>query len=176
MFGWRLRRIMDNLKHWSQKCLRHQFSLPTNPSFLLWFQGSDIVSCLLRRKDGLLLSFMFYWIITLLFFICPFITDLSVFLSSYTTVQVSHFLSTQGWPHWAHLQFFLSTPIGPSGEQNFSNLEQTLIWAIPYQHLITNCIWAYHRKGFYTKVLPFLSCPAIRISRDHTIFKLCSQG
>lgn len=126
MFGWRLRRIMDNLKHWSQKCLRHQFSLPTNPSFLLWFQGSDIVTCLLRRKDGPLLSFIFCWIITLSFFIWPFITDLSVFLSVYTTVQVSHSLSTQGWPHGAHLQSFLLAPIGPSGEQSFSNLEQIL--------------------------------------------------
>lgn len=135
MFGWRLQRIMDNLKHWSQKCLRHQFSLPTNPSFLLWFEGSDIVTCLPRRKDGLLLSFIWFWIITLSFFIWPFITVLSVFLSAYTTMQVSHSLSTQGWPHWAHLQFFLSTPIGPPEEQSFSNLKQThLSNSLPAPH------------------------------------------
>lgn len=140
MFGWRLRRIMDNLKHWSQKCLRHQFSPPTNPSFLLWFQESDIVTCLLRRKDGPLLSFIFRWIITLSFFIWPFITDLSVFLSVYTTVQVSHSLSTQGWTHWSHMQSFLSVPIGLSGEWSFSNLEQILnSLPEPYQqmHLIS---------------------------------------
>lgn len=44
----------------------------------------------------------------------------------YTTVQVSHSLSTRGWPHWAHLQSFLSAPTGPSVEQSFSNLEQIL--------------------------------------------------
>lgn len=115
-------------------------SRSNNPSFLLWFQESDIVTCLLRRKDGPLLSFIFCWIITLSFFIWPFITDLSVFLSVYTTVPVSHSLSTQGWTHWSHMQSFLPAPMGLSGEWSFSNLEQILnSWPEPYQrmHLIS---------------------------------------
>lgn len=161
---------MDNLKHWSQKCLRHQFSPPTNPSFLLCFQESDIVTCLLRRKDGPLLSFIFCWIITLSFFIWPFITDPSVFLSVCTTVPVSHSLSTQGWTHWFHMQSFLSAPIGLSGERSFSNLEQipnSLPERYHQMHLIlpqTGISW----KKF---CLP----PHFYSSRHHTIFQHCAQ-
>lgn len=173
MFGWRLRRVMDNLKHWSQKCLRHQFFPPTNPSFLLWFQESDTVTCLLRRKNGSLLSFLFHWIITLSFFIRPFITDLSVFLSVSTTVLVSHSLSTQGWTHQSHMQFFLSAPTGLPGEWSFSNLGQIFnSLPEPYQqmHLISP------QTGISCKkMLPSPSFPATHSSRHHTIFQQCTQ-
>lgn len=147
MFGWRLRRIMDNLKHWSQKCLRHQFSLPTNPSFLLWFEGSDIVTYLPRRKDGLLLSFVLFWIITLSFFIWPFIS-----LKCFSFCIYNH-------AGFSFIIYTAMTALSPSAilpfhsyrtswGAKFSNLKQTLIWAIPYQHRTTNCIQTYDRTGF----------------------------
>lgn len=153
------------------RCLRRQFPPPTNPSFLLGFGESDIVTCLLRRKDGPLLSFIFCWIITLSFFIWPFITDLSVFLSVYTTVPVSHSLSTQGWTHWSHMQSFLSAPIGFSGEWSFSNLEQIPnSLPEPYQqmHLISP------QAGISCKKKCCLP-PHFHSSWHHTIFQQCTQ-
>lgn len=164
MSGWRLQRIMDDLKHWRQKCLRHQFSLPTNPSFPLWFQRGDIATCLLRRKDGPLLSFIFCWIITLSFFIWPFITDLSVFLHVYNRAGFSFIIYT-GKATLSPSASFLSAPIGPSVEQSFSNLEQTLDSLPKPHHPLVVKEWT--ERDFMQKCcfpLHFLPSPAADIA------------